>query len=80
MSELDDLRRSNEELRQRLAETEEVVRALTSGEIDAVVQDGAATPVLLRAAQEKLQEREQFLRSSTEPWMPFSSPTRAGST
>jgi PAS domain S-box-containing protein len=63
MSELEDLRRRDSELRARLAEVEEVVEAFKNGEIDAVVQDGAATPVLLRAAQEKLREREQFLRA-----------------
>jgi two-component system cell cycle sensor histidine kinase/response regulator CckA len=52
------LRQENETLRRRLAEAEQVNQALTSGEIDAAHQ----APLLLRQAQEALQESEERYR------------------
>lgn len=40
-----------QELAQRLAETEDVLHSLTSGQIDAIVDPASGTPILLNAAQ-----------------------------
>jgi PAS domain S-box-containing protein len=56
------LRQENEALRRRLAEAEQVNQALTSGEIDAVVDTAHQAPLLLRQAQEALRESEERYR------------------
>ena len=56
------LRQENETLRRRLAEAEQVNKALTSGEIDAVVDAAHQAPLLLRQAQEALRESEERYR------------------
>jgi two-component system, cell cycle sensor histidine kinase and response regulator CckA len=56
------LRKENETLRRRLAEAEQVNEALTSGEIDAVVDAAHQAPLLLRQAQEALRESEERYR------------------
>ncbi len=62
MSELD-LERRNAALARQLDESQQMVRALLAGEIDALVHASGATPVLLHAAQAKLLANEQLLRS-----------------
>ncbi|HEX7578686.1 MAG TPA: PAS domain S-box protein, partial [Thermoanaerobaculia bacterium] len=57
------LRQENEALRRRLAEAEQVNEALTSGEIDAVVDAAHQGPLLLRQAQKALEESEAQLRA-----------------
>jgi PAS domain S-box-containing protein len=49
-------------LTQRLAEAEAIIKALLSGQIDAVVDATSATPVLLAKAQAALRESEEQLR------------------
>jgi two-component system, cell cycle sensor histidine kinase and response regulator CckA len=56
------LRQENEALRRRLAEAEQVNEALTKGQIDAVVDEAYQVPLLLRQAQEALQESEERYR------------------
>ncbi|MDP1889557.1 MAG: PAS domain S-box protein [Gemmatimonadaceae bacterium] len=53
-------------LEQRLSEAEETIRALLSGEIDAVVDAAHTTPVLLSNAQAELRESELRYRSIVE--------------
>jgi PAS domain S-box-containing protein len=55
-----------ESLRRQLADAEQTIKALASGEVDAVVHDGLRKPVLLLQAQEQLREREQLLRAIFE--------------
>jgi PAS domain S-box-containing protein len=62
-SEIAGLEQEVAELRERLANAEETVRALTSGEVDAVATDAGLSPVLLRGAQERLRENERLLRA-----------------
>jgi two-component system cell cycle sensor histidine kinase/response regulator CckA len=63
MTELDgDLER----LRDRLAEANETIRALVSGEIDSALYPEASSPMLLRAAQQKLAASERLLRAVFE--------------
>jgi two-component system, cell cycle sensor histidine kinase and response regulator CckA len=57
------LRQENESLRRRLAEAEQVNEALTKGQIDAVVDAAHQGPLLLRQAQEALEESEEQLRA-----------------
>ena len=57
------LRREVAELRERLADAEETVRAVTSGEVDAVATEAGVSPVLLVRAQEQLRENEHLLRA-----------------
>jgi PAS domain S-box-containing protein len=63
VSEIEALRKENDDLRVRLADTEATLRALSNGEIDAVAGEVGAPPTLLLAAQEKLRESQQLLRS-----------------
>jgi PAS domain S-box-containing protein len=51
-----------ERLVQRLAETEEELRALLSDEVDAIVNPASATPILLGGAQRALAESEARYR------------------
>ena len=51
-----------EELARRLADAEATIRALLSGEIDAVVDPRTRTPVLLSKAQDALRESEERYR------------------
>jgi PAS domain S-box-containing protein len=51
------------DLRQRLADAEQALAALTSGEVDAVAEVAGERPLLLKAAQETLRERERLLRA-----------------
>ena len=60
------LRQENAALRRRLAEAEQVNEALTSGEIDAVVDAAHQAPLLLRQAQEALQASERRYRHIVE--------------
>jgi PAS domain S-box-containing protein len=55
-----------EELRRRLADAEQTIRALSSGEVDAVAAAVGGRPVLVQSAQEKLQESERVLRAIFE--------------
>ncbi|HEX7488715.1 MAG TPA: PAS domain-containing protein, partial [Anaeromyxobacteraceae bacterium] len=57
------LRQENEALRHRLAEAEQVNQALSSGEIDAVVDAAHQVPLLLRQAQDALRESEEQFRA-----------------
>ncbi len=50
-------------LEQRLADSQQMVRALMSGEIDTLARDAGSTPILLQAAQQKLRANEQLLRA-----------------
>jgi hypothetical protein len=62
-----------QDLAQRLAEAEEVIEALLSGQIDAVVDSKSQTPVLLSKAQEALRESEAALprdRRGDDRWHP----------
>lgn len=59
----DALRREVEALRRKLAEAEQTIFALASGEIDSVADPVEGSPVLLRAAQESLRKSEQVLRA-----------------
>jgi PAS domain S-box-containing protein len=52
----------NEQLRRRADDAEQALLALARGEVDAVSLDAAATPILLRAAQEGLRRSEQLWR------------------
>ena len=52
-----------DDLRHRLADAEQAVRALSGGEVDAIAKEAGETPLLLKAAQEKLREREHQLRA-----------------
>ncbi len=54
------------ELQQRLADAEETIRALLSGEIDAVANAADVTPVLLSHAQAELRESEARYRGIVE--------------
>ncbi len=63
MSEAAGLRKENENLRNRLADAEGALRALSSGEVDAVAAEAGATPTLLRAAQDTLRDSQHLLRS-----------------
>ncbi|MHB1069270.1 MAG: PAS domain S-box protein, partial [Gemmatimonadaceae bacterium] len=54
------------ELEQRLADAEETIRGLLSGEIDAVADAANVTPVLLRHAQADLRESEERYRQIVE--------------
>ncbi|MEO8902286.1 MAG: PAS domain S-box protein [Polyangiaceae bacterium] len=58
-----ELQRRIARLEQELDESQQLVRALTSGEIDTVLNDTHSTPVLLHAAQERLRANEQMLRA-----------------
>jgi two-component system cell cycle sensor histidine kinase/response regulator CckA len=63
VSEVAALRRENENLRNRLANAEAALQALSSGEVDAVAAEVGATPTLLRAAQDTLRDSQHLLRS-----------------
>jgi len=54
------------ELAQRLSEAEATIKALLSGQIDAVVDSRTSTPVLLSKAQAALRESEARYRASEE--------------
>ena len=54
--------RQLQEVQQRLAEAEATIRALVSGQIDAVIDVTNGTPVLLAKAQEALQQGEERFR------------------
>jgi two-component system, sensor histidine kinase and response regulator len=54
--------RRTPDLALRLAEAEATIEALLSGQIDAVVDSGSATPVMLAKAQDALRESEERLR------------------
>jgi two-component system, cell cycle sensor histidine kinase and response regulator CckA len=71
VTELEDLRRENDSLRERdqhllrrALDAEQALDALARGEVDAVVLESSVTPVLLHAAQEELRYSEQALRES----------------
>jgi two-component system cell cycle sensor histidine kinase/response regulator CckA len=53
----------NAALQRRLDEAEQMVRALVGGEVDALLAEAGATPVLLQVAQAKLRANEQLLRA-----------------
>src|SRR3954464_12430369 len=55
-----------ESLRRQLAEAEQTIKALASGEVDAVVHGALTSPVLLLQAQEQLRQREQVFRAIFE--------------
>ena len=57
------LRQRNEELVRRALDAEQAVAALARGEVDAVVIEASATPVLLHAAQAQLRGSRQLLRA-----------------
>jgi two-component system cell cycle sensor histidine kinase/response regulator CckA len=57
------LRKENRNLRNRLANAEAALQALSSGEVDAVAVEVGATPTLLRAAQDTLRDSQHLLRS-----------------
>jgi PAS domain S-box-containing protein len=63
MSQVADLERRNEELERELENARQTVTALTSGLVDSVAVEGAATPILVQAAQQQLREREHMLRA-----------------
>ncbi len=63
MNELADLRQRLLESERELGEANETIRALAKGEIDTILPDGMATPVLLHQAQQKLRRSEQLLRA-----------------
>jgi PAS domain S-box-containing protein len=63
VSKLAALRKENEELQARLADTERALKALANGEVDAVAAEKGSSPTLLRAAQEKLRESAGVLRA-----------------
>jgi len=52
-----------DELERKLGVSEQTVRALGSGEIDALLHQDSSTPLLLQAAQEKLRANEQLFRA-----------------
>jgi PAS domain S-box-containing protein len=54
--------RHTRDLAQRLAEAEAIIKALLSGQVDAVVDSTSKTPVLLAKAQDALRESEERLR------------------
>ncbi|MEO6603677.1 MAG: PAS domain S-box protein [Polyangiaceae bacterium] len=58
-----ELQRRIARLEQELDESQQLVRALTGGEIDTLLNDTHSTPVLLHAAQEQLRANEQMLRA-----------------
>lgn len=60
---LEELEARNEELERRAINAEQALAALVRGEVDAVNLEASATPVLLRAAQEKLLSSERLLRT-----------------
>jgi two-component system cell cycle sensor histidine kinase/response regulator CckA len=53
----------NAALQRKLNEAEQMIRALISGEVDALLTEAGATPVLLHAAQARLRANEQLLRA-----------------
>jgi two-component system cell cycle sensor histidine kinase/response regulator CckA len=57
------LRGQNEELRRRLAELDELNRALLAGQVDAVLVGETAAPVLLQRAQDALRASERQFRA-----------------
>jgi PAS domain-containing protein len=54
--------RHTRDLAQRLAEAEATIKALLSGQVDAVVDSTSKTPVLLAKAQDALRESEERVR------------------
>ncbi len=54
------------ELRQRLAEAQATIKALLSGQIDAMVDSASETPVLLSKAQQALRQSEEQYRQIVE--------------
>jgi PAS domain S-box-containing protein len=73
VSEVEVLRRENAslhgknaELVQQVADAEQRNRAFASGEVDAVASAGAASPILLHAAQGALRRSEALLRESRQ--------------
>ncbi|MEP7051339.1 MAG: PAS domain S-box protein [Pseudomonadota bacterium] len=58
-----ELQRRIAQLEQELEESQQLVRALTGGEIDTLLNETHSTPVLLHAAQERLRANEQMLRA-----------------
>jgi two-component system cell cycle sensor histidine kinase/response regulator CckA len=60
------VQRALQELRRRLGDAEQSLRAIASGEVDAIVDAGSARPILLHAAQEKLLANERLLRAVFE--------------
>jgi two-component system cell cycle sensor histidine kinase/response regulator CckA len=54
--------RNTRDLEQRLAEAEATIQALLSGQIDAVVDAGSGTPLLLAKAQQALKQSEERFR------------------
>jgi len=58
-----ELELQNAELTRDLTAAKAVAHALAAGEVDAVIDEAGATPILLRAAQDELRERQQVLRA-----------------
>lgn len=59
----DDLRRENEALRLELAHARQTLAAIAEGQIDAIAEGAAGTPLLLKAAQDELRANRQLLRA-----------------
>lgn len=55
-------RRRVEELEQELADSQNAIRAMASGQIDAVAHGEGSSPVLLREAQDALRRSERLMR------------------
>lgn len=65
MSDTNHTKPTYEELQQRLAETEEIIRVLRSGEIDAIISERDIALVRLRATEEALQQLNKTLLGRT---------------
>ncbi len=63
LRQIEALRESNVHLQRRTADAEQALAALAGGEVDAVMVEASATPVLLHAAQATLRRSEQLLRA-----------------
>jgi PAS domain S-box-containing protein len=63
MGRADESEREIQHLRRRLRESEDTVRALVSGEVDAVVDQSEGSPTMLRAAQQALHAQEKLFRA-----------------
>ena len=70
MSEVEELRREIDALRQRherlahqLTDAKQALEAFAHGEVDAVTVEASATPLLLREAQERLRDSKELLRA-----------------
>jgi PAS domain S-box-containing protein len=57
------LQKERDGLLERAMQAEQALAAFARGEVDAVIDESSATPILVRAAQEALRQNEELLRA-----------------